>query len=92
MRQSNRAIRRAEISRLKKVRSRYYRFWNKTPANLGKIVNTACLCSCWMCGNPRKTKNGHRSGLTLKERSFLEIAKLDSQWLITNKLNPILFK
>lgn len=77
MRQSNRAIRRAEISRLKKVRSRYYRFWNKTPANLGKIVNTACLCSCWMCGNPRKTKIDHRSGLTLKERSAKAMFKME---------------
>lgn len=51
----NRAIRRHHSNRLKQNR-RYYHGQDKAevPRNLGMVVTTAALCSCAMCGNPRK--------------------------------------
>ena len=52
---SGKAFRRAHIFRLKKKRSTYYGGWaNSSPRQIGRIVHTATLCSCTMCGNARK--------------------------------------
>ncbi len=53
MRSKKRASRRHHRARLKKKRQ-YYRGRRLTDAALGIVVNTPTLCSCWMCGNPRK--------------------------------------
>lgn len=59
---------RARVSRQRKRRQPYY-FDGRTGDDyarvLGIATNTAVLCSCWMCGNPRR----HRpSEITLAER------------------------
>lgn len=52
---SSRALRRHHYERLKNTRSHY---WGHSvplsPSALGKVADTPCLCSCFMCGNPRK--------------------------------------
>lgn len=72
-----RAIRRHHLTRLKKVRSGYYG-WERFEADAqaiarhrGLVANTARLCSCWMCGNPRK----HMQERTIHEVSAIEFAK-----------------
>lgn len=51
------AIRRHHATRLKKVRKLYWHWNDKTPRQLGILVNTPTVCSCWMCGNDRKYLN-----------------------------------
>lgn len=61
----NRSVRRHHITRLKKIRSKYYWSWDyKNPKQVGKLVHTPALCSCHMCGNPRKH---------FRQRSFSEL-------------------
>lgn len=51
-----RAVRRHHIKRLKKAR-RYYMcalHRRDNPKFIGILANTAALCSCYMCGNPRR--------------------------------------
>lgn len=48
-----RSIRRHHRARLLRARRNHYGGdWAENV--LGKLVNTATPCSCWMCGNPRK--------------------------------------
>jgi len=68
-RRSKRAIRRKHIARLKKARKNYY-YWPEHSLDerqLGMIVNTVPMCSCWMCGNPRR----HLKELTIQEQKAL---------------------
>jgi hypothetical protein len=56
MEKFNRAVRRHHAKRLKKNRQRYWS-WDKdlmTPRLLGIVLHTPKVCSCGMCGNPRK--------------------------------------
>ena len=50
-----RALRRHHYQRLKRKRRDHYGGYgrHRTDAQ-GMLANTATLCSCWMCGNPRK--------------------------------------
>jgi hypothetical protein len=81
MKNPKRAIRRHHISRLKAKRKTYYGHnplqqtfeggseEPLTGKSLGLTVNSPQLCSCAMCGNPRRT--GWNSGpdkLTIQER------------------------
>lgn len=58
------ALRRHHYRRLKKKRKDHYSDWTKTPRVLGRLANTACVCSCCMCGNARKAFNK----LTVQEK------------------------
>ncbi|MBI4571848.1 MAG: hypothetical protein HY713_01005 [candidate division NC10 bacterium] len=50
-----RARRRHHVSRIKRRVRRYYGGYAKDkPRHLGRIARTRQLCSCWMCGNPRR--------------------------------------
>lgn len=51
--EKGRAYRRAQIARLKAKRRRYYN-GARDERELGRWVWTATVCSCWMCGNPRR--------------------------------------
>lgn len=42
---------------------------------IGKVACTKALCSCYMCGNPRK----YFSELTKQEKKFSDIEKLDEE-------------
>lgn len=81
---STRAWRRHDIARLKSVRANHLSMrWRAFSLDdpkaydvcLGRLVTTAAPCSCWMCGNPRrsfkdrltlaekKARDSHRAGL-----------------------------
>lgn len=78
MKSLKRSIRRHHIERLKNSRKHYYQYTNgvvQTPRQLGLVVNTAQLCSCSGCGNPRRHSWFKSECLTLQERSFLETEK-----------------
>ena len=55
MKSTKRSERRFHADRLKKKRKNHYSWRNKTPRDLGVLLHTATLCSCPMCGNPRRT-------------------------------------
>lgn len=63
--EKGRAYRRAQIARLKAKRRRYYN-GARDERELGRWVWTATVCSCWMCGNPRRF-SGEQS---MQERRF----------------------
>lgn len=94
MKDMKRAVRRHHVARLKNKRKYYWGYqtktiligrlrpqdWNsseyKMPADqLGKVLRTPAICSCPGCANSRKYL-----GLTLAEKSFLELCRsLDSE-------------
>lgn len=51
--ENQRAVRRAHLARIKRNRRHY---WGRalTQKQVGKAAQCAAVCSCWMCGNPRK--------------------------------------
>jgi hypothetical protein len=64
-----RALRRHHVARLKRDR-RFYGGFDRAelPVFLGRVVQTATVCSCWMCGNERKY-SGER---TVQERRLFQ--------------------
>ncbi len=61
----SRAWRRHHESRIKHLVRQYYGGYAKNkPRHLGRIARTRRLCSCWMCGNPRR----HMRERSLQER------------------------
>lgn len=70
-----RAQRRHHYARIKKKRVEQLKHeggWSRKDidARACLLATTGTLCSCFNCGNPRKTKSGSRDGyrLTLRER------------------------
>lgn len=61
--EKGRAYRRAQIARLKAKR-RGYHGGARDARELGRWVGAAAVCSCWMCGNPRR----HFGERTIQER------------------------
>lgn len=48
-----------------------------TPARIGKLLHTACNCSCFMCGNPRRYRTDDSDGRTVQERSHAQLSIAD---------------
>lgn len=52
-----------------RVKARFYRkqrlhaYWTTNQRNAGLFANHGKVCSCWMCGNPRK-----QGDLTMQEK------------------------
>lgn len=71
---SKRALRRHHRERLKRKRASYYWWWASSDVKrLGKVVTTPCMCSCWMCGNPRKYYKGQwGEERTIQERKYFQ--------------------
>lgn len=60
----SRAIRRHHEERVKaRVRRYYGGMAMGSPRHTGKIAHARSLCSCWMCGNPRR----HWKEVTVQE-------------------------
>jgi hypothetical protein len=60
----SRAIRRHHEERVKaRVRKYYGGMGIGSPRQTGIIAHTRSLCSCWMCGNPRR----HLKEVTVQE-------------------------
>ncbi|WP_416191735.1 hypothetical protein [Neisseria sp. CCUG12390] len=71
-----RALRRHHIARLKHKRRRDYHIYDRDSGRLtgplNRHVTTPCLCSCRMCGNPRKFHGNSRAARTVAERRAAE--------------------
>ena len=63
----NRAERRHHRERLANNRKHHWgRDISDNPKLIGMAVTTPCICSCWMCGNPRRKLKR----ITLKEKQM----------------------
>lgn len=79
----SRAERRHHVDRLKAARKHIWGYGNPrsigpekmSPRELGKAVQNPQICSCAMCGNPRRHKWFKGGCLTLQERSHNEALK-----------------
>lgn len=72
MKNMKRAVRRHHVARLKAARRFYlWRDLRHDAVALGRVVATPCMCSCWMCGNPRR----YLGEITMQEKTFLDKAK-----------------
>ncbi|REF02454.1 hypothetical protein C7418_1263 [Cupriavidus plantarum] len=69
--EKGRAYRRAQVVRLKAKRRSYHGGAN-SDRELGRWVWTAAVCSCWMCGNPRR----YFRERTIQERRFCQRARM----------------
>lgn len=49
-----RAERIHQDQRIKRKVSHYRTAGDRSPRAIGMAAHTRCLCSCWMCGNPRR--------------------------------------
>lgn len=55
MDKTSRAVRRHHFYRIKNKRKHYWGAYRcLTAKELGMLVHTSAICSCTMCGNPRK--------------------------------------
>ena len=73
MKDLSRALRRHHEARLKK--NRQYHFYGSRgkldTKSLGQVLHTASLCSCHMCGNPRK----YLRERTVQERRWMQVVE-----------------
>ncbi len=68
----DRALRRHH--RVKNNRKKYWTVFphEESPKRLGIITTTPCICSCWMCGNPRKYYKNSKAGMKTSEIRKME--------------------
>lgn len=70
MKHFDRGERKAQEERLKKARKRYWGLVNNESAkSIGILLHTPKVCSCPMCGNPRK----YFGKKTIQEQKLLSI-------------------
>ncbi|AKO61414.1 hypothetical protein APCEc03_013 [Escherichia phage phiAPCEc03] len=70
----DRALRRHHRQRVKNNRKKYWTAFphEESPKRLGIITTTPCICSCWMCGNPRKYYKNSKAGMKTSEIRKME--------------------
>lgn len=70
----DRALRRHHRQRMKNNRKKYWTVFphEESPKRLGIITTTPCICSCWMCGNPRKYYKNSKAGMKTSEIRKME--------------------
>ncbi|AWN08709.1 hypothetical protein HOT33_gp048 [Escherichia phage Gostya9] len=70
----DRALRRHHRQRVKNNRKKYWTVFphEESPKRLGLITTTPCICSCWMCGNPRKYFKNSKAGMKTSEIRKME--------------------
>ncbi|BEU75774.1 hypothetical protein DSR26_23645 [Salmonella enterica subsp. enterica serovar Virchow] len=70
----DRALRRHHRQRVKNNRKKYWTVFphEESPKRLGIITTTPCICSCWMCGNPRKYFKNSKAGMKTSEIRKME--------------------
>ena len=68
------ALRRHHRQRVKNNRKKYWTVFphEESPKRLGIITTTPCICSCWMCGNPRKFYKNSKAGMKTSEIRKME--------------------
>ncbi len=81
-----RAIRRHHELRIKQRVKEYYSGAHRgDPRRIGIIAHSRQLCSCFMCGNPRKWLNEP----TRQERIALDVAEYFSEVHQQNEVFPV---
>ncbi|AKN44485.1 hypothetical protein BI021_gp146 [Salmonella phage NR01] len=75
----DRALRRHHRQRVKNNRKKYWTVFphEESPKRLGIITTTPCICSCWMCGNPRKYYKNSKAGMKTSEIRKMEALIVD---------------
>jgi len=73
-RQKIRAIRRHHRNRIILKRYERVQMGHWYVKNLGHLAKNNTVCSCWMCGNPRK----YFEELTVQERKFNQTYRKDA--------------
>lgn len=75
----DRALRRHHRQRVKNNRKKYWTVFphEESPKRLGIITTTPCICSCWMCGNPRKYYKNSKAGMKTSEIRKMEAMIMD---------------
>lgn len=70
----DRALRRHHRQRVKNNRKKYWTVFphEESPKRLGIVTTTPCICSCWMCGNPRKYYKNSKVGMKTSEIRKME--------------------
>lgn len=70
----DRALRRHHRQRVKNNRKKYWTVFphEESPKRLGIVTTTPCICSCWMCGNPRKYYKNSKAGMKTSEIRKME--------------------
>ncbi len=71
MQERNRATNRHHAERIKNKVKNYRNVFKGSETSIGKISNSKAICSCYMCGNPRKFDGE----LTVQEKVWVEIEK-----------------
>jgi hypothetical protein len=68
------ALRRHHRQRVKNNRKKYWTVFphKESPKRLGIVTTTPCICSCWMCGNPRKYYKNSKAGMKTSEIRKME--------------------
>lgn len=74
MQERNRATNRHHAERIKNKVKNYNNVFKGSAASIGKITNSRAICSCYMCGNPRK----YDGEVTVHEKIWDEIEKSGS--------------
>lgn len=78
----SRALRRHHEKRIKLQVQTYYGGGHRNdPRRIGQLANSRKLCSCSMCGNPRRYFNEP----TLREKRFTEELRLKAQIFTTSR-------
>lgn len=65
----NKAFRRfnEELRKRDVVKRKYYYHDEYSPTQIGRYAHTPKVCSCYMCGNPRKYYGNSRNAKTIQE-------------------------
>lgn len=66
MKDNSRSLNIHHTERLKAARVAYNNVGDKSPTSVGKTACKPAICSCYMCGNPRKFFNE----LTMQEKGI----------------------
>ena len=76
MQERNRATNRHHEERIKNKVKNYHNVHTdkSVEKSIGKVAHSRAICSCWMCGNPRK----HFGEVTIHEKIWNEIEKSGS--------------
>ena len=85
MKNSNRALRRYRLALRKRwVRKNLRHCFDEDlePRRVGMYAETPKVCSCWMCGNPRR----YHGELSMQERRAMEAEAIG--WTLGDSVEP----
>lgn len=60
-------LERVKVKRYREEKRRHMPVEQWAVRNANLRTHTGTMCSCWMCGNPRRFRGNSRSALTMQE-------------------------